>query len=61
MARELDAMKNSATSKSMCAKALLDTLDRIRELLPEKEEGDELDDLARKRAERLLAAGGAAS
>lgn len=53
MARELDDESNSATSKSMCARALLDALERLRELAPEREEGDGLDDLAARRAARL--------
>src|ERR1017187_1307213 len=57
MARELDSPINSATSKSMCAKALLDILNRLHELIPADEERDDLDDLATRRAARL--AGGA--
>lgn len=53
MARELDAPGNSATAKSMCSKSLLDTLDRIHELMPEPEEGDALDDLTEARRRRL--------
>lgn len=59
MAAELDTSGNSATSKAMCAKALLDTLDRIRELLPPEQEADRLDDLSARRAARL--AGGSAA
>lgn len=53
MAREIDNAGNSATSKSMCARALLETLDRIRELMPDEEGTDALDDLASRRATRL--------
>ena len=53
MARELDDKGNSATSKSMCAARLLDTLDRLRELAPEEETKDNLDDLSARRAARL--------
>jgi hypothetical protein len=53
MARELDDPINSATSKSMCAKALLDGLERLHALLPVEEENDALDDLARRRAARM--------
>lgn len=49
----LDDPRNSATSKSMCAKALLDILDRLRDLAPGDEEADELDELNARRAERL--------
>ncbi len=53
LAREIDSEFNSATSKSMCAKALLDTMDRLRELTPVEQEGDALDDLAARRATRI--------
>lgn len=59
LARELDDPDNSATSKSMCANSLRDTLDRMRELLPAEEEADALDDLAARRTARL--AGGSAA
>jgi hypothetical protein len=51
MARELDD-PNSATSKSMCARALLDTMDRLRELTPVEERSDALDDLTARRTAR---------
>lgn len=60
LARELDG-KNSATSKSMCAKALNETMGQLRELAPESEEADKVDDLAarrKKRRERKSAAAG---
>lgn len=53
LATEIDRPKNSATSKSMCAKALLDTLDRLRELAPAKPAEDGLDDITKRRADRL--------
>lgn len=52
LARELDNPKNSATSKSMCAKALMEALDRLRALAPPKEAKDRVDDLASRRAKR---------
>lgn len=55
LARELDAPGNSATSKSMCARALLETMDRLRELAPAAAANDRLDDLAKKRANRKTA------
>jgi hypothetical protein len=58
LAREVDG-ENSATSKSMCAGQLRDTLAQLRELAPSEEEADELDDLARRRATRR--SGGAAT
>lgn len=59
LAAELDSAGNSATSKSMCAKALLETLDRLRELTPPQEENDQLDQLAERRARRLARGSGA--
>jgi hypothetical protein len=59
MARILDHPGSSPTSKSMCARVLVDTLDRLRELAPEKDEGNQLDELSSRRAARL--AGRAAS
>jgi len=59
LARELDHPFNSATSKSMCAKALADALGQLRDLMPVEQEGDQLDDLSARRAERL--GGGAAA
>ena len=56
LARELDS-DNSATSKSMCARALIDTMDRLRELAPERQEEDGIDDLEAKRAARQAARG----
>lgn len=59
LALELDHPYNSATSKGQCAKTLNETLDRLRELAPEKEESDGVDDLAARRRARLK--GGAAT
>lgn len=55
LARELDA-KNSATSKSMCARALTETLEKLRALAPDEEAHDQLDSLAARRAARVAAA-----
>jgi hypothetical protein len=52
LARELDA-RNSATSKSMCAKAMVDVLRELRALVPPLEEKDDLDDLAAQRKKRI--------
>jgi hypothetical protein len=52
LAREMDGGENSATSKSMCAKALLDTMDRLRELAPAVRQEDAIDQLAKKRQQR---------
>lgn len=54
LAREMDA-KNSATSKSMCARALSETLEKLEALAPPEETADALDELASKRAKRLSA------
>jgi hypothetical protein len=60
LAAELDKPKNSATSKSMCARVLADVLEQLRELMPPVEEGDSLDDLAaRRRARRAVGGSGA--
>lgn len=53
LAEALDDPNNSATSKSMCARALLDTLDRLLELAPAPEENTPVDELRAKRATRL--------
>jgi hypothetical protein len=55
LAEELDA-QNSATSKSMCAKALVDVLREVRSLAPPRRETDGVDDLEARRAERRAAA-----
>jgi ribosomal protein L37E len=52
LAREMDNPGNSATSKSMCARALQEALKELRSLVPEKPEGDALDDIVARRAER---------
>lgn len=43
---------NSATSKSMCAKSLMEAWDKLRALAPPKRERDELDDLRTRHASR---------
>lgn len=53
LAGELDNSRNSATSKSMCARALLDTMEKLRELVPPGEEEDSLDELRARRAARI--------
>lgn len=58
LARELDDPGNSATSKSMCARALQDHLERLRELLPPKREKDRADEIAERRKRRLARAAG---
>jgi hypothetical protein len=58
LAREMDDPDNSATSKSMCGKALLETMKRLRELSPPAKKETPLDELSRQRAARR---GGAAA
>lgn len=52
LAYEIANPYNSATSKSMCAREMRDTLDRLRELAPEEDHADSLDELKQRRAER---------
>lgn len=54
LAAELDGA-NSATSKSMCAKALLEVMRELRVLAPPKQEADKLDDLTARREARRSA------
>jgi hypothetical protein len=61
LSRELDAPSNSATSKSMCAKALMDALGRLRELAPPQKEETPLERARRERAERRARSGGPAA
>jgi hypothetical protein len=58
LAAEIDSAGNSATSKSMCARELRDTLDRLRELAPPEEEEDGLDELTARRTARLAGGSG---
>jgi len=53
LALELDSPGNSATSKAMCARALTETLDRLRALAPPETKDDAVDDLAARRSARL--------
>lgn len=56
LAAQLDDPKTSATSKSMCAKALKDLLAEVRELAGQETGGDRLDELAKRRSKRVSAA-----
>jgi hypothetical protein len=51
LARELDS-GSSATSKSMCAKAHMDIMERLRELAPAEETSDAVDEIRAQRAKR---------
>lgn len=53
LARELDNPENSVTSKLTCARELRETLGRLRELVPDDQEADKLDELSRRRAKRI--------
>lgn len=53
LARQLDKPRISATATASCSRALLDTLERLRGLVPQKEEEGPLDDLQGRRAARL--------
>lgn len=54
LAGEIDRSKNSATSKAMCAKVVIDIFEQLRELAPERgEREDRLVDLTARRAARL--------
>jgi hypothetical protein len=55
LAEELDR-SNSATSKSMCAKELRETMAVLRALAPSKKEQDAIDDLTARRTARRAAA-----
>jgi hypothetical protein len=55
LAAEMDNPTNSATSKSMCAHQLRETMDRLRELVPEQKAEDRVDDLTARRAARHAA------
>lgn len=58
LARELDKPRNSATSKSMCAKAMIDVLRELRTLAPPRVEADGVTDInAERRARRARVAG----
>jgi len=57
LAKELDKPGNSATSKSMCARALAEALLRLMEQAPEPEEEDKVKDLSARRQKRLARKG----
>lgn len=56
MARELDDGRNSATSKSMCARALAEVIRELRGLAPEKHESTPLDEIRARRDAKLARA-----
>lgn len=56
LAFQIEHPYNSATSKSMCAREMRDTLDRLRALAPEEAEADELDEIKARRERRRQSA-----
>lgn len=56
LAAELDKTDISATAKSMCAKSLMDALERLREMVPARVLDDAVDDLTARRDERIAKA-----
>lgn len=56
LALEIDTGGNSATSKSMCAKELRETLSALWAAAPPEEAMDDLDELAQRRASRRATA-----
>lgn len=52
LAYQIENPFNSATSKSMCARELRETMSKLRELAPPEEEGDGIDELSARRATR---------
>jgi hypothetical protein len=56
LAYEIEHPFNSATSKSMCAREMREVLGALRDLAPEEQTKDGLDDLSAARAKRRQAA-----
>ena len=52
LAKEIDAPKNSLTSKSMAGRTLTDALAELRELAPDEKKDDPVADLASEREKR---------
>jgi hypothetical protein len=57
LARQMDADGNSATSKSMCARELRETMGLLRGMAPEEREESPLDEIRARRAAKIEAAG----
>lgn len=55
LARQLDSPKNSATSKSMCARALIEVRDKLYELAPPEPKADAVDKLVTRHSKRRSA------
>lgn len=56
MAVEMDDAKNSATSKSMCAARLNETMEALRAMCPPEQKHDALDEIAARRDKRRKSA-----
>lgn len=53
LAKSIDHDRTSPTARSMCARALTETLEKLRGMVPdESQEGDGIDDLAERRQQR---------
>lgn len=55
LAADLDNPRTTANARAQAAKVLLETLDRLRMLVPPAEQEDAVDDLSAKRAARRAA------
>lgn len=58
MARLVDDEDSSTTSRSMCQGRLAEALRELRELAPQDEEADSLDELSARRSARLARGSG---
>ena len=61
LARGIDNTENSFTSRSIAAKELRDTMSVLRDLAPAEAKHDKVDELAKRRADRLAARGSGAA
>ena len=61
LAEGIDSSGNSFTSRSIAAKELRDTMAAIRDLAPVAVKHDKVDELAKRRADRLAARGSGAA
>lgn len=53
LGREMDSAQTRASAKSMCARVLLDTLNKLREIAPPQAKKDRVDELRKQRERRL--------
>ena len=60
LARSLDDDGNSATSKSMCAKSMIDVLCELRQLAPPRQEADNVTNINSERDKRRVGVAAAA-